>query len=267
LGNSAHHSIFPARSPPRLAPIIDLLGGLMEKFYPARASSLVFINGHGGNDVPGRQAVFEVRQQHRQRHDLLLLFATYWQLGAKPWKVEPALQQHQMGHADEWETSMILRLAPKLSARWIHSKRCPLAMRSSRPRAGQPKTAPCLGTWRSTRGHAERARPCSALSPTTWSRCSKASCAWDGKIMARVGATPRARPVSWKWWICGCCPPRLRHQLHDRQTLANARLRITKQFDLNRNSTGNLELVFGWAFAVGSTLFGIARRSAPGALL
>src|SRR5262249_43659763 len=65
-------------------------------------------------DVPGRQAVFEVRQHQRQRSDLLLLFATYWQLGARPWETEPRLQQRQMGHACEWETSMILRLAPKL---------------------------------------------------------------------------------------------------------------------------------------------------------
>jgi len=32
---------------------------------------IVFMNGHGGNDVPGRQAVFELRQRHRQRDDLL----------------------------------------------------------------------------------------------------------------------------------------------------------------------------------------------------
>src|SRR5437773_887653 len=62
----------------------------------------------------GRHLVFEVRQRHRQRSDLLLLFATYWQLGGKPWEIEPRLQQHEMGHACEWETSMILRLAPKL---------------------------------------------------------------------------------------------------------------------------------------------------------
>jgi creatinine amidohydrolase len=114
LGNSAHHLDFPGTlsAPPRA--YLDVLGGLMENFIQHGFRRLVFINGHGGNDVPGRQAVFEVRQQHRQRPDLLLLFATYWQLGAKPWEQEPRLQQHQMGHADEWETSMILRLAPKL---------------------------------------------------------------------------------------------------------------------------------------------------------
>src|SRR5207248_5973811 len=39
----------------------------------------------------------------------------YWKLGSKPWEAEPRLQQREMSHACEWETSMILRLDPKLS--------------------------------------------------------------------------------------------------------------------------------------------------------
>ena len=114
LGNSEHHLDFPGTlsAPPRT--YIDLLNGLFENFIKHGFRRLVIINGHGGNDVPGRQAIFETRQRHRDRNDLLLLFATYWQLGAKPWESEPSLQQRQMGHACEWETSMILRLAPKL---------------------------------------------------------------------------------------------------------------------------------------------------------
>ena len=114
LGNSDHHLDFPGTlsAPPRA--YLDLLGGALENFLQHGFKRLVFINGHGGNDVPGRQAVFEIRQRQRHRQDLLLLFATYWQLGAKPWESEPGLVQRQMGHACEWETSMILRLNPKL---------------------------------------------------------------------------------------------------------------------------------------------------------
>ena len=43
-----------------------------------------------------------------------MLSATYWLLGGKPKQVEPALVQDQMGHACEWETSMMLHLAPAL---------------------------------------------------------------------------------------------------------------------------------------------------------
>lgn len=116
LGNSDHHLDFAGTlsAPPRT--YLDLLNGLVENFLQHGFRRFVFINGHGGNDVPGRQAVFELRQRHRQRDDLLLLFATYWSLGAKPWETNPSLQlqQHAMAHACEWETSMILRIAPQL---------------------------------------------------------------------------------------------------------------------------------------------------------
>jgi creatinine amidohydrolase len=45
-----------------------------------------------------------------------LLFATYWHLGSKPKEQDRSLVQSQMGHACEWETSMMLRIAPHLVA-------------------------------------------------------------------------------------------------------------------------------------------------------
>src|SRR6266446_2469605 len=114
LGNSDHHLDFPGTlsAPPRT--YLDLLNGLLENFIIHGFRRLVFINGHGGNDVPGKQTVFEARQRHRDRHDLLLLFATYWLLGGKPQAADATLRQQQMGHACEWETSMILRITPHL---------------------------------------------------------------------------------------------------------------------------------------------------------
>lgn len=114
LGNSDHHLDFPGTlsAPPRV--YLDLLTGLLENFIHHGFRRLVLLNGHGGNDVPGKQVVFEVRQRHRDRDDLLLLFSTYWLLGGKPHEVNPDIRQRQMGHACEWETSMVLRLAPHL---------------------------------------------------------------------------------------------------------------------------------------------------------
>lgn len=114
LGNSDHHLDFAGTvsAPPRT--YLDTLNGLAENFVAHGFRRIVFINGHGGNDVPGRQAVFELRQRHRTRDDLLFLFGTYWLLGAKPHEQIAGLTQKQMGHACEWETSMILRIAPHL---------------------------------------------------------------------------------------------------------------------------------------------------------
>ena len=114
LGNSHHHMDFPGTLSAEPRVYLDLLNGLMENFLAHGFRRLLFINGHGGNDVPGRQAVFEARQKHRDRKDLLLLFVTYWNLGAEPWTRDPAIQQRVMGHACEWETSMVLRIAPHL---------------------------------------------------------------------------------------------------------------------------------------------------------
>lgn len=114
LGNSHHHLDFPGTMSAEPRVYLDLLGGLAENFLRHGFKRFVFVNGHGGNDVPGRQATFELRQRHRDLDDVLFLLGTYWALGAKPWETEPSLQQREMGHACEWETSMILRIAPHL---------------------------------------------------------------------------------------------------------------------------------------------------------
>jgi creatinine amidohydrolase len=147
LGNSDHHLDFPGTlsAPPRV--YLDLLVRLAETFVGYGFRRIVFVNGHGGNDVPGRQAIFELRQRYRQRSDLLLLFATYWSLGARPWEADPSLEQREMGHACEWETSMILRLDPALVGDY----------RSASPVAMTAAFAPAARGWttkdRSEPGH------------------------------------------------------------------------------------------------------------------
>jgi ACS family hexuronate transporter-like MFS transporter len=72
-------------------------------------------------------------------------------------------------------------------------------------------------------------------------------------------STPaRQRSASWKWWICGLFLLASAINYMDRQTLANAAVRISRQFSLNQEQYGNLELGFGWAFAAGSLVFGFA---------
>ncbi|HET6424174.1 MAG TPA: creatininase family protein [Planctomycetaceae bacterium] len=113
LGNSEHHLDFPGTLTATPRGYLDLLNDLTENFLTHGFKRIVFLNGHGGNCTPGKQAIFEVRQRHRDRKDLLLLFATYWDF-AKPWETRSDLVQKQMGHACEWETSMILRIHPHL---------------------------------------------------------------------------------------------------------------------------------------------------------
>lgn len=75
--------------------------------------------------------------------------------------------------------------------------------------------------------------------------------------MERLGATADGRSRQWKWWVCGMLLFASAINYMDRQTLANAATRITRQFALSQEQYGDLELGFGWAFAAGSVVFGI----------
>ncbi len=113
LGNSHHHMDFPGTvsANPRL--YLDLLVNEVECLLEHGFKRLVLLNGHGGNIVPGSQAVFELRQKNRKRSDLLFLSTTYWET-AKPREQRDDLVQPRMGHACEWETSMMLAIRPEL---------------------------------------------------------------------------------------------------------------------------------------------------------
>lgn len=113
LGNSHHHLDFPGTLSASPRVYLDLLNDLVDNFIMHGFRRIVFLNGHGGNTTPGKQAIFEARQRYRARVDLLLLFATYWD-ASRPNAGRADLVQTEMGHACEWETSMILRIAPHL---------------------------------------------------------------------------------------------------------------------------------------------------------
>lgn len=113
LGNSHHHLDLPGTvsAPPRL--YLDLLQEIAENFLHHGFRRIVFVNGHGGNTIPSQHAMFELRQKYRQRADLLLATLTYWD-SCQPAQLIPGLVQSRMGHACEWETSMMLALRPEL---------------------------------------------------------------------------------------------------------------------------------------------------------
>ena len=114
LGNSLHHLEFPGTMSAAPRGYIDLLKDMAGNFLGHDFKRLVFLNGHGGNIIPSQQAIFELRQEYRTRADRLLLATTYWHHAKKVDTRAIGMQQEQMMHADEWETSMMLRIAPHL---------------------------------------------------------------------------------------------------------------------------------------------------------
>src|SRR6266576_1556251 len=71
-----------------------------------------------------------------------------------------------------------------------------------------------------------------------------------------MSAASASRLTGWKWWVCGLLLLATTINYMDRQTLANAAVRIVSEFKLSEEQYGDLELAFGWAFAAGSLLFG-----------
>src|SRR5436305_290449 len=114
LVTSHHHLDFPGTLSAMPRVYLDMLKDLARCFLAHGFTRLLFLNGHGGNIVPAQQALFELRQEHRDRRDLLLLSLTYWDAAGSPAEKVPGLVQRQMGHACEGETSMMLRLNPAL---------------------------------------------------------------------------------------------------------------------------------------------------------
>ena len=69
--------------------------------------------------------------------------------------------------------------------------------------------------------------------------------------------TPAApRVASWKWLVCGLllCASALLYM--DRQTLPNVATRVTQEFALRQEQYGEVEMWFGYAFAIGAFLWG-----------
>ena len=62
---------------------------------------------------------------------------------------------------------------------------------------------------------------------------------------------------SWRWWISGLLLLATMINYMDRQTLANLSVRITEQFELSQEQYGDIEFVFGVAFAFGAIFFGV----------
>ncbi len=70
-------------------------------------------------------------------------------------------------------------------------------------------------------------------------------------------AAETGRPIGARlWMLCGLLMLASAINYLDRQTLAGASVRITREFHLNQAGYGAIEAVFGYAFAAGSLVFG-----------
>jgi len=114
MGASDHHLAFPGTMSFNLNTYVQVLCEMMESIIHSGFRKLFFLNGHGGNLVPGSMAINLVKQQCREIDDLRIVFSSYWDLAAGPMKQIKEMETWRLTHSCEYETSLILFLEPDL---------------------------------------------------------------------------------------------------------------------------------------------------------
>jgi creatinine amidohydrolase len=114
MGASAHHLRFgatlSAEVETHVTLICDLLGPLLDDGY----RRVLVLNGHGGNIDTMHVALRRLQPRYRDR---VLSAASYWELAEKEFAALAEGPRKAMGHACEFETSMVLALRPELVRR------------------------------------------------------------------------------------------------------------------------------------------------------
>jgi creatinine amidohydrolase len=117
LGCSDHHMDFPGTVsvPPDVYAL--MIRRVAKSILNAGFWRILFVNGHGGNETPGAQALTQLVAEDDVADGACLAFSSWWQLG----RDACAPQRHDMttpgiSHACEYETSLMLALRPELVA-------------------------------------------------------------------------------------------------------------------------------------------------------
>jgi len=115
LGSSDHHKDFPGTITVAPSLYSEMIMQLSRSILRAGFWRIFFLNGHGGNETPGAQALTELVAEDDQADAGYLVFSSWWQLA----KDAIAPQKHDMAtagvsHACEYETSLMLAIRPEL---------------------------------------------------------------------------------------------------------------------------------------------------------
>jgi creatinine amidohydrolase len=114
LGASAHHLRFGATLSAEVDTHIAMLCDLLIPLLDDGHRRLLVLNGHGGNIDTMQVALRRLQPRYRDRQ---LTAASYWDLAQKELAALAEGPRKVMGHACEFETSMVLALRPELVRR------------------------------------------------------------------------------------------------------------------------------------------------------
>jgi len=108
-GHSTHHLFFPGTLSVSQMPYIQLVLELCRSMVRMGAQKVFLLNGHGGNDVPLRATLRELKTEFPK---IKFVFASYWSLAGQTIKEVRKSGLGGLGHACEMETSLMMHLYP-----------------------------------------------------------------------------------------------------------------------------------------------------------
>ena len=110
-GASAHHLRFGATVDTPLGTYEDVLEGMARSLLNDHYCRILLLNGHGGNIDPMRMVLRKLQPDYPEA---LLAAACYWDVLDLPGSGILEGEHKFVGHACEFETSMMLHLRPEL---------------------------------------------------------------------------------------------------------------------------------------------------------
>lgn len=115
LGCSEHHKDFPGTVSVPASLYSEMIKSIARSIIRAGFTRLLFLNGHGGNEVPAAQALTELVGEDDRADSCHLALSSWWQIARD--SIAPArhgMKTAAISHACEYETSLLLALEPRL---------------------------------------------------------------------------------------------------------------------------------------------------------
>lgn len=114
LGASDHHLDLPGTTSVPNHVYTLVIKNIVRSISRAGFRRIFFLNGHGGNVIPGTQAITELANESDEYNELWMALASYWSVASPVMAAENhGMQTQQLTHACEYETSMML---------WLHGE-------------------------------------------------------------------------------------------------------------------------------------------------
>lgn len=115
LGASEHHRGFAGTISLTNSTYVRVLAEVLESLIDSGFRRIFLLNAHGGNEVPGAQAIYDVqRRYYAAMPELWLAFGSWMVVASEQIAALDSLEQKHVTHACELETSMLLKLDPSL---------------------------------------------------------------------------------------------------------------------------------------------------------